>query len=222
MEYHTVATLYEELKTKPQDANIVLNPAKVRYYRVTPPSYMWNPVIKTENWNILCFHSDTDVKGRVKEVCELLEPLVGDHGNDIVSKGAAFLQRVSENIEVPLKIFYPGLSNTHLNPTKLEDKAQTELDKLAELVDVDIVVKWLSKKVAADRTIYLVDKRYFIGLERLTAVYPLYSENYNPKIFKPEESLPNLLICRLTQTRMDQLFQLRTREVVEAEVANLE
>lgn len=217
MEYHTLRSLYDELKTKPEDAFIRLNLQHIQYYRASPPEYKRNLVEKTESWNILEF-TYPEPKSRVKAVCEFLEPFLADHGTDIISAWGCPIKTGTHFVEIPLQLVYMSISKTHLNTTRDEPQVQAELDKLAELVDVDIVVKWLSKKVAPDRTVYLVENRYFIGVERLKLIYPLYNDSLTEKVFRADESLPNLLVCRASQVDMARSFQPKTEEMIETEI----
>lgn len=222
MEYHTVETLYEELKSKAQDVKIAFNPKMAQYYRVIPPNFGFESRVKPdENWNVINITASSQ-KGTVKEACELLGSLVADHGKSVVMLCYALVKRGScGDLEVPLETFWGNLRETDLNPFRNEPQIQAELDKLAELVDVDIVVKWLEKKLAPDRDVYLVENKYFIGLTRLVACYPIFTAQFTSKLFKPHELLPNLWICHASKIEMTRLFLPKTPEIIEDEIKYL-
>lgn len=201
MSYETVQGLYDRLKKEDPEKLTNLGPQDWTRMEIAKGKVVsHNFVKKTDKWNILRFYVG---KSSVKEVLNMLEPLLKEHGGDLVDQNGSPIDpnRFEERLCLALSS-EKDFMNSHLNADRAFER---QFLKIAEVIkDRDLQLVWLRKNVPESQTVYCVGDKFYFSFDDLRKDYNSLSLDWAGQVFDVDDS--RVSVCKLPPEEMKTLF----------------
>ena len=231
--YLTLEEVYNQIKTWNPEQSVPFSEKHVRYNLITFKSAKVQEsenVDSVDNWNNLDFSGVKTVTSTAGQICNFLSKFLTSHASSTITNRRRLFKI---NLNVELKPTPTAWADTKLNPHTELIPIQTGLDQLVSVLvpedktqdqpiysEIEQIGRWIICKCQNRQNIrdlikvYVVKGNMYSSLTQLQKKYPLYSSEYDEKLFGASNALDYEFIkfCKISNQQFDKLFLHKTAE----------